>query len=217
MKKVISFALWGNNTLYTKGAIRNAVIAPDYYPGWTMRVYYDKTVPQWCVDELVKLNCEMVLMPASIDVLGMFWRFRPMFDDPTIERFIVRDCDSLFTAREVWAVDKWIESGKAFHIIRDCESHGMWILGGTWGAIPGCVPNFKELMWQYLGNLAPCNSGGGGLFRGADQEFLSRCIWPYIENNQLAHVRAGLPKIKFTGREVDLPELTDNHYIGMVC
>jgi len=37
--RVISFTLYGNDKKYTYGAIRNAVLAPRYYPGWTVRFY----------------------------------------------------------------------------------------------------------------------------------------------------------------------------------
>lgn len=36
---VISFTLYGNDKKYTLGALRNAVIAPLYYPGWKVRFY----------------------------------------------------------------------------------------------------------------------------------------------------------------------------------
>ncbi|MEO0416362.1 MAG: tetratricopeptide repeat protein, partial [Verrucomicrobiota bacterium] len=42
---VISFSLWGKNPRYLTGAIRNAELIPDIYPGWTMVVYHDSSVP----------------------------------------------------------------------------------------------------------------------------------------------------------------------------
>ena len=32
--KIISFSLYGDNPKYTEGAIRNAEIANEYWPGW---------------------------------------------------------------------------------------------------------------------------------------------------------------------------------------
>jgi hypothetical protein len=37
--RVVSFTLYGNDKKYTLGAIRNAIIAPRYYPGWKIRFY----------------------------------------------------------------------------------------------------------------------------------------------------------------------------------
>jgi len=34
MKKIISFSLWGDNPVYTQGAIRNAELAKEIYPDW---------------------------------------------------------------------------------------------------------------------------------------------------------------------------------------
>lgn len=217
MKRVISFSLWGENPLYVEGMLRNAEDAKKFYPGWVVRCYLGDKVPVYAREALINAGVEIVLKPSEYDCLGLYWRFSPMFDDPEVERFIVRDSDSRFTQREVDAVNYWIESGKPFHIIRDCESHGMLILGGTWGAIPGCVPNFSEKLSLWLQNLRPEVNNPRGKFHGTDQEFLSWFVWPKIYDNHVAHVRAGIPKIKFTINDIDLPELTDGHYVGMVC
>ena len=34
MKKIISLSLWGDNPVYTQGAIRNAELAKEIYPDW---------------------------------------------------------------------------------------------------------------------------------------------------------------------------------------
>ena len=34
MKNIISFCLWGDNPIYTIGAIRNAELAQEIYPGF---------------------------------------------------------------------------------------------------------------------------------------------------------------------------------------
>jgi len=33
-KKIISFSLWGDKPMYTIGAIKNAKLAEEIYPGW---------------------------------------------------------------------------------------------------------------------------------------------------------------------------------------
>ena len=38
------------------------------------------------------------------------------------------------TEREVAAVSEWLDSGLAFHSMRDNLHHGVEILGGMWGA-----------------------------------------------------------------------------------
>lgn len=215
-KRLISFALWGDNPLYVDGAVKNAERKNEFYPDWICRFYHDDTVPQVAIDRIKATGAELVLMGRTDDVLGMYWRFHPMFDDRTVERFIVRDTDSFFSQREVLAVNEWIESGKPFHIIRDCESHQTQILGGTWGAIPGCIPNFGDCIANWMSRLAPDPKNPRGLYHGSDQMFLTHYVWPVVRDNHIAHVRAEMPHLHYTGREIQLPKLTDGHYVGMV-
>ena len=42
-------------------------------------------------------------------IAGMFWRFL-VADDPSVDRFIVRDSDSRLNARDAFAVVDWIRS-----------------------------------------------------------------------------------------------------------
>ena len=63
----------------------------------------------------------------------MTWRFLPLMD-PTVDRLLPRDSDSLITAREVDAVHDWITNSSAtFHIMRDHWFHcDTQILGGLY-------------------------------------------------------------------------------------
>ena len=78
MKKIISFSLWGNNPIYTQGAIRNAELAKEIYPDWVCRYYIGKSTLN---DIVVKLqnfdNTEVIVMDNDGDWTGMFWRFYP--------------------------------------------------------------------------------------------------------------------------------------------
>jgi len=216
-KKIISFALWGSNPLYVDGAIWNAEHSKEFYPDWICRFYHDDTVPIPALERIAATGAEMRLMCETTDVLGMFWRFHPMFDDEEIERFIVRDTDSRVSAREVKMVDEWVESGKPFHIIRDCESHGTSILGGTWGAIPGCIENFEMKIGLWFAQAYPDPNNPRGLFHGSDQLFLHQYVWPVIKKNHLGHVRADMPQLKYSGDEIEVSTPDDGHYVGMVC
>ena len=142
-KKIVSFSLWGSNEGYCQGAIENAELAPKIYPGWTCRFYVDPIVPRKVVTRLLDLGAEIVYREESIDNLGLYWRFGPMFDDKMVDRFIVRDTDSRLNVREAQAVKEWEDSGMLFHIIRDNNEHNIKILGGTWGAF-GAAPQKKS-------------------------------------------------------------------------
>jgi hypothetical protein len=59
----------------------------------------------------------------------MFWRFL-VADDPTVDRYIIRDADSRLNMREKLAIDEWIASGKKIHILRDHPNHGDFPISG---------------------------------------------------------------------------------------
>lgn len=58
----------------------------------------------------------------DIEVNPTTWRFLPLLD-PTVNRVIFRDTDSLVSDREVDAVNEWIKSDTTFHIMRDYVGH----------------------------------------------------------------------------------------------
>lgn len=217
MKKIISFSLWGSNSLYCDGAVWNAEHANEFYPGWTCRFYHDDSVNKKILKKLAAAGSELILMGKSTDALGMFWRFLPMNDVDTVERFIVRDTDSKLTEREVSMVNQWVSNTKPFHIIRDCESHQTTILGGTWGAVPGCVRGFDLKVASFMTTLIPDNKNPRGIFHGCDQMFLHNFIWPLIKDNHCAHILAGYPKLRYTHDDIEVPAPEDGHYVGMVC
>jgi protein O-GlcNAc transferase len=150
MKKIISFSLYGENPKYCIGAIENVKLQPLIYPDWICRIYYDNSVPEKYIDELRDLKIELVDMTNSgMDNHGMFWRFL-VYDDKSVERFIVRDTDSRLNFREKYAVDEWIETDKKLHIMRDHPSHGIQILGGTWGLLNSFDFNMKDAIIKFL-------------------------------------------------------------------
>jgi hypothetical protein len=216
-KKIIAFSLWGDNPLYTQGAIWNAEHRSDFYPEWNCRFYYDDSVQESVLSAIHSTESEMVRMGKTVDTLGMYWRFHPMFDDDKIERFIVRDTDSKFCIREVKMVNEWVVTGKPFHIIRDNAAHGVMILGGTWGAIPGCIPDFEHRMCKWFTVIPPDQHNPRGLFHGTDQMFLAKHIWPEIKGNHVAHIRANMPQLRYTGDDIEVADPEDGHYIGMIC
>ena len=221
---IISMSLWGDKHLYTHGAIENANLVDSVFPGWTLRIYHDNTVPTEILRKLSTLGCDLVEREPTVDALGMFWRFEPAFDTG-VGRFIVRDADSRINKRDFDAVMEWVESDKCFHIIRDCESHNVPILGGTWGAKSGSIPGFRHMMRYWLQTKIKIDyKNPRGMYHGQDQMFLWNMVWPLIESPDLhcAHIRASddMPpgsNLRFTGHEIELPPLDGGVYIGQVC
>lgn len=51
--------------------------------------------------------------------------------DALVDRFMVRDLDSIISSREIAAVKVWLKSGKTYHMMRDHPYHTVVILGGN--------------------------------------------------------------------------------------
>lgn len=197
---LISYSMWGTEAKYLRGAMENVKLAEELYPGWTLRFYYGEEVPVEYISELADAGCQTVVKPFYRDPwFGLYWRFCPMYD-PGVDRFIVRDTDSRLSIREADAVEEWIESDYPFHIMRDNMEHDIFICGGMWGAVPGCVPDFEKNLKEWMRTIDGHKENPRGRFHGTDQEFLSKHVWPHIKNNHIAHI-SPYEHLKFTGRE----------------
>ena len=106
---------------------------------------------------------------------GLFWRFR--VQDVSVERFLVRDCDSVFTVKERVAVDAWLHSNHYFHVMRDWHTHCDLVLAGMWGGVGNVLPSVGELLAQYAIKGLPV--------RTIDQRFLREQLWPTIKQSCL--------------------------------
>jgi len=122
MKDVIAYSLWGDHPMYWVGALRNIELAQKYFPGWICRFYIDKNCKQELIDTIKGDNVEVVLVDSKDSFHGMFWRFWAS-EDPDVDVFLSRDCDSRFSNREVSAINEWLASDKDFHIMRDHPYH----------------------------------------------------------------------------------------------
>lgn len=177
-RNIIAFSLWGDNPTYVHGAIVNARIAPNLYYGWRTRFYCDYSVPNDAIEELKRCGAEVILIndPALLSIRPL-WRFL-VADDPNVDWFVCRDADSRLNAQELLAVEAWLKSGKAFHVMRDHVFHMELMLAGMWGGMAGVLPNLKDMI---LGQYQYFNS------RFGDQAFLSERVWPLIKEHVLIH------------------------------
>lgn len=195
MKKVISYSLWGDNPIYTHGALRNLEMAKEIYPEWTCRFYLDKNVPEDIVTKLKEGGAEVYKYMKDGDWYAMFWRFLPA-SDPKVDVMISRDCDSRLTVREKEAVEEWLKSDKLFHIMRDHPYHKTEILGGMWGVKKPLLNNMKNLMGSYkMGN-----------FWQTDQNFLREKVYPIVKDQSMVHDeyfdKTGFPSSRVDGEFV---------------
>ena len=166
--RVISYSLFNSLPQHTDGALKNAKLASQIFPGWIVRVYHDGTVPSHVVDSLAQRNVQLVNISAYTSKIPYYlyktvvlkgvkapvidktaWNLFVAFD-PTVERYIIRNADSKLTWRERPAVDQWIASGKWFHIMRNHSFHSNEIVPiGMWGGTHNAVPDIINLLHQY--------------------------------------------------------------------
>lgn len=178
-KKLISFSLWGQHEFYNYGALENALLAQELFPGWLCRFYFSNADPV-VLKELRKLpNVELVEKAnASETPNNMFWRFEPAFDrEQGVDVVLSRDTDSRLSLREKAAVEEWLSSSFDFHIMRDHPNHTHVILGGMWGCRKG-------ILWPLKPVLDAHQKDGD---YGGDQRFLASVVYPAVKDKSMIH------------------------------
>lgn len=177
-KNLISFSLYGDNTIYLEGAVLNSELVKSLYPDWVCRFYVDDTVPASVLDRLRQNEAEIVVMDSESSIPKTMWRFLAA-DDQKVNYVLFRDADSVISPQEAKLVQEWVNSGQRFHTIRDFGTHTELILAGLWGMIVGSIPNMAEKMAEFVqqGNLHK---------RFADQHFLRKAVWPYVKQDLYA-------------------------------
>ena len=180
-ENVIAYCLWGGDHRYLVPLLENARIQPHLFPGWTLRLYHDATVPQDFLPQLAKLGVQLVQKTLPLNVpehRKLLWRF-DVIADPNVRRFLIRDADSLLTVKERVAVDAWLQSRYYFHAMRDWFSHTDLLLAGMWGGVGNILPPTETLMQAYTAWRVENNH--------VDQDVLSETVWPTIRRNCLIH------------------------------
>lgn len=173
MKKILSYSLWGNRPIYTIGAISNAKLAQEIYPGWTCRFYiHRQSIPQSVIQELQnQSNVELIDMPDDIGWSAMLWRFYPATEED-VSVMLSRDCDSRLTRREKACVDHWLnKTTRKVMTIRDTCAHQSQMMGGLWGV----RDQFLIKMKPFLDDLIQKTKHKA--IKGVDQEFLNSKVY----------------------------------------
>jgi hypothetical protein len=178
-KNVLSFSLWGTVPFYNYGAMINLVLARKFYPGWGCRFYVDASVPRACVAFLRDNGGDVRNTEDEYPGVGLFQRFLVM-NDPSVGRFLVRDCDSRLSVAETDLVRQWIDSGYPFHVVRDHVLHNELMIGCLWGGRTDCGIDIVALMRRYF-------KFGPTAKYGHDQRMLGLMLWPLIRDHCLVH------------------------------
>jgi len=180
-RNVIAFSLFGGNPRYCETAVLNVQAAAVLFPNWMCRFYVDDTVPNDVCTRLMDAGAQLVFATGDEwqGIPPLMWRFAVM-DDPTVQRYLLRDADSLLSTREQAAVQAWLESGQWFHMMRDYYSHTELLLAGLLGGCAGVFDGMRSGMRTYA--LEHTHEQ-----RVVDQHFLRKCVWPTVRQSLLTH------------------------------
>ncbi len=205
MKNVIAYSLWGDHPMYWVGAKRNISQVSKYFPGWICRFYIDSSCRRDLIDTIKGSNVEVIMVESKDSFHGMFWRFWSA-EDPDVDIFLSRDCDSRFSPREISAIKDWISSDKDFHIMRDHPFHTTPILGGMWGCRNGIM--------REIGLTSMIEEWSQYERKGIDQEFLAKMVYPLVRDRALEHCDFNLA---YGGEIVPFPtKRKDYEFVGDV-
>jgi len=178
---VISFSMYAKDSaslaFYMQCLLAAREHSEIFYPGWRVRVYHDMSISPGALALARSRGVETILISnhdISGKIAGMFWRFY-VADDASVDRYMVRDLDSRFSWRERAAVDEWIISNRAFHIMRDNFYHSIPMMGGMWGGTKGAISFFIQDTCQEYSGMAKA--------KGGDQDFLALRVWPEVQRS----------------------------------
>lgn len=174
--KLISMSVYGKHPMYYNGAIKNAQLLKQIYPGWILRIYCSPEI-DW--KTLQKLGCQIIQMGMSLEHSGMFWRFLPAWEND-VDVVIFRDSDSRLNVKEAVAVNEWLNTNLKAHCMHDHEHHKCYpIFGGMWGVKKNTIS--KKVYSKLLNELKKKQK------RVADMNFITKNIWPELANSILRH------------------------------
>jgi len=197
-KKIISFSLWGKMRLYCIGAIKNAILAKKFFPGWICRFYYDKSVPEKIINKLKELdNTELVFIEKESGgklykdngQFGMFWRFFP-FNDNDVEVWMARDIDSRISEYEAEEINKFLETNNIIHSIRNnnephCRGCGTSFRNYVNGIDTRQITKDKKLdLFEMIQHIDRDNCPFY-----TDEHFLNNCLYKKYSNYYLSSPR----------------------------
>ena len=206
MKKVISYCLFNDNPAYGIGAIKNAILAQTYMPDWECRFYYNN-VPNYVIDTLSKLdNVKLINVEQKTDMTFTLTRFF-VLSDPDVDVAIIRDVDARISAREIFAVNEWLDSEFDFHIMKDHPvGHNYAISAGMFGVKNKALPEMKNLLDEFFQEMKSFVVFDSGV----DQKFLAEMIYPIVRNNVLVHSEHY--KTEFSGKSEQRKFPTEDRY-----
>ncbi|CAF2594609.1 unnamed protein product [Rotaria sp. Silwood2] len=127
------------------------------YPGWILRIYHDASIkddiicPIECAHNNVDFcNASSLGSLGSVDkyIPPKIWRFLPA-GDLLVDIMGSRDLDSPLAQRELDAVNQWLSTDKAWHVMRDHPLHTVPMLGMDFNSCIHRLENFSDHIQEH--------------------------------------------------------------------
>ncbi len=202
MKKVVSYALFGNHVTYgTRQFYWDHIPATvrahhNLLPGWELRIHVDSLYH----DDRSKL-LRAFEKAGLINVVhaeeniaccrSMLWRMMPVWDSE-VSHVICRDIDSIMCPKDVKVITQWVDSGAALSVVNDNPAHSVTMMGGMVGF------NTSKFMaktpWPTWIDMIKAGEGLERPSGGYDQILMSNQIWGRYYPDVCAHRFSGMPQ-----------------------
>lgn len=219
MKGLVSYTLFGDQPVYTIGAIRNVEIWNSSEFDVNCRFYVGATVPGDVKHQLSRLGAEVVPVDRPEDQTACFWRYAAL-KDHTYDYMMFRDTDSRPYEREFYAIRDWLRSDKSCHLMRDHPFHAVPILAGLFGvksdwqsaigqALPAVIP---DNWYETVNRVQSAENFKSNDFYQVDQWWLRQQVYPVMHNMIIAHDDFfSFERFRF---KCPLPPRTNNDFLG---
>lgn len=144
------------------------------FSGWELRIHHDDRVRSMSYFKALERMHEagllrLVPMGEAKTLCGaMLWRMLPG-DEPDVEVVVCRDVDSLPMPHDRRAIEEWLKTGKAAHVMHGSESHS-GVMGGTFSFRPAAIKPPRAMpSWRaWIAHNEPRLN-----YHGADQHLLN--------------------------------------------
>jgi len=182
--KALTFSIFGDSSRYNDGIVANAKLLESTFPGWTMVVFYNSSVPERTLNSLRRHRITLRSMDGSV-VDARSWRFH-IVEDEKIQMFCSRDADSRLGYREFKAVSQWLESEKEAHAMIDHPGQVFQpLMAGMWCAKTKTLRNMVSDLHKFTAAI------NFEIKQFGDQDFLEQCIYPRIRSSLMRHASFG--------------------------
>ena len=169
MVNVFSFCLFGPyNPKYYIGLKENVEIIFDKYPTYHIHIWCGNDVDKDKLNELlrnviVNVELQQKVMLYNINHTGFIvtlFRFLSI-DIPNVECIFSRDADSRINERDMWCIQRFLNSRYLIHVIRDHRGHFVPIMAGLCGFKKALFNNynirFNDIIQQTFNENVPYN------------------------------------------------------------